>query len=76
MVLADPKHAIPAYDAVVLLSPQRATDAVLKKVIEPLIGAIPVERMREANFMVDRDTDKASPKDAAKFLVKAIHLPD
>ena len=37
---------------------------------------VPVERMREANFMVDRDTDKASPKDAAKFLVKAIHLPD
>ena len=36
---------------------------------------IPVERMREANLMVDRDTDKASPKDAARFLAKALHLP-
>ncbi len=76
VVLADPKQAIPAYDAVVLLSPQRASDTALKKALEPLIGAIPVERMREANFMVDRDTDKASPKQAADFLTKAINLPE
>jgi osmoprotectant transport system permease protein len=74
-VLEDPKHAIPAYDAVILLAPQRAEDAALKRALEPLIGAIPVERMREANFMVDRDTDKASPKDAAEFLAKALKLP-
>jgi len=60
----------------VLLSPQRASDTALKKALEPLIGAIPVERMREANFMVDRDTDKASPKQAADFLTKAINLPE
>jgi osmoprotectant transport system permease protein len=75
VVLTDPKHAIPAYDAVILLAPQRANDAVLKQTLEPLIGAIPVERMREANLMVDRDTDKASPKDAARFLANALHLP-
>jgi osmoprotectant transport system permease protein len=74
-VLEDPKHAIPAYDAVILLAPQRAEDAALKRALEPLIGAIPVERMREANFMVDRDTDKTSPKDAAVFLAKALKLP-
>jgi osmoprotectant transport system permease protein len=73
-VLADPKRAIPAYDALILLAPQRAEDTLLKQTLEPLIGAIPVERMREANFMVDRDTDKASPKDAAKFLGQALHL--
>ncbi len=75
VVLADPKHAIPAYDAVILLSPQRANDAVLKQALEPLLGAIPVERMREANFMVDRDADKASPQDAARFLANALRLP-
>src|SRR6266498_1330043 len=38
VVLTDPKHAIPAYDAVILLSPQRAGDAALKGALEPLIG--------------------------------------
>jgi osmoprotectant transport system permease protein len=75
VVLEDPKHAIPAYDAVILLSPRRADDALLKHPLEPLIGAIPVERMREANFMVDRDSDKASPKDAASFLARILNLP-
>src|SRR6266849_124054 len=49
--------------------------AVLKQALEPLLGAIPVERMREANFMVDRDADKASPQDAARFLANALRLP-
>jgi osmoprotectant transport system permease protein len=44
------------------------------RALSPLIGKISVERMREANFMVDRDTDKASPKDAAAFLARAIGL--
>jgi hypothetical protein len=30
--------------------------------------------MREANFMVDRDADKASPAEAARFLAKAAGL--
>ena len=29
VVLDDPKHAIPPYDAVLLISPQRANDAAL-----------------------------------------------
>jgi osmoprotectant transport system permease protein len=36
-----------------------------------LIGAIPVERMREANYMLDRDTDKATAAQAARFLESA-----
>jgi hypothetical protein len=31
--------------------------------------------MRQANLMVDRDADKASPQDAARFLARAIGLP-
>jgi osmoprotectant transport system permease protein len=75
LVLADPKHAIPSYDAVVLITPKRANDPLLTRALSPLIGKISVERMREANFMVDRDTNKASPRDAARFLARAIGLP-
>ena len=68
LVLADPKQAIPAYDAVILISPRRRNDATLRAALSPLIGAIPVERMREANYMLDRDTDKATVREAARFL--------
>jgi osmoprotectant transport system permease protein len=66
--LSDPRHAIPAYDAIVLISPKRAHDERLKGALKPLIGRIPVERMREANLMVDRDQDKRSPQEAARWL--------
>jgi osmoprotectant transport system permease protein len=73
-VLADPMHAIPSYDAVLLLSPARAKDALLRRALSPLIGKIAVGPMREANFMVDRDTDKATPQEAARFLAGAAGL--
>ena len=74
-VLADPKHAIPSYDAVLLISPKRAKDAVLTRALKPLVGKIAVEHMREANYMVDRDADKATPREAASFLARAAGLP-
>ena len=43
VVLDDPKHAIPPYDAVLLVSPQRANDAALLDALRPLIGAIDVD---------------------------------
>ncbi|HEY7298277.1 MAG TPA: ABC transporter permease/substrate-binding protein [Xanthobacteraceae bacterium] len=73
-VLEDPKHAIPSYDAVILIAPQRRDDAVLIDALSPLIGRISVEEMRQANLMVDRDTDKKSPEQAARFLSRAIGL--
>jgi len=76
VVLADPKQAIPAYDAVILLSPRRSGDPVLRRALEPLIGAVPVELMRQANYMLDRDTDKASLAEAVAFLANATHLAD
>jgi osmoprotectant transport system substrate-binding protein/osmoprotectant transport system permease protein len=75
VVLADPMHAIPSYDAVLLISPRRAKDAILNRALEPLIGKISVEHMREANFMVDRDTGKSTPQEAARFLGNAAGLP-
>jgi osmoprotectant transport system permease protein len=74
LVLPDPQHALPSYDAVLLVSPRRAQDAALLRALAPLIGKISVEHMREANYMVDRDTDKASPREAAQFLAKAVGL--
>ncbi|WP_448659065.1 ABC transporter permease/substrate-binding protein [Sphingomonas sp. CJ99] len=67
-VLADPRQAIPGYDAILMLAPGRAEDAALVAAVRPLIGAIPVEAMREANWMVDRDADKRSPDQAAAWL--------
>ncbi len=71
-VLSDPKGAIPGYDAILLLAPGRAGDARFQAALRPLIGAIPVEKMREANYLVDRDKDKASPDEAARWLERGL----
>jgi osmoprotectant transport system permease protein len=72
VVLDDPRHALPPYDAVVLVSPKRASDARLLGALTPLIGKIPVEAMRAANLTVDRDKAKATPAQAAKALEAGI----
>jgi osmoprotectant transport system substrate-binding protein/osmoprotectant transport system permease protein len=54
-VLDDPKHAIPPYDAILLLSPKRAHDERLVAALQPLIGAVPIELMREANGRASQD---------------------
>jgi osmoprotectant transport system permease protein len=72
VTLADPRRALPNYDAVILLSPRRARDKALIAALQPLIGRIPVHRMRQANLMVDRDADKRSPADAARWLAAAL----
>lgn len=69
VTLADPRGALPNYDAVVLLSPRAARDKRLVASLMPLIGSIPIERMRAANLLVDRDVDKKSPAEAARWLV-------
>lgn len=67
-VLGDPKGAIPGYDAILLVDRDHAKDDRFLNAVRPLVGRIPVELMREANYMVDRDTDKASPEEAATWL--------
>lgn len=73
-VLADPRRAIPGYDAILLLAPARARDARMAAALRPLLGRIPVEAMREANYMVDRDADKATPDAAARWLERRVGL--
>jgi osmoprotectant transport system permease protein len=74
VVLSDPLGALPPYDAVILISPRRAGDARLRRALSPLIRAIPVEAMRDANFSVDRDQDKLSPAQAASNLARQAGL--
>jgi len=66
-VLDDPKHAIPPYDAILLLSPKRANDEALIAALKPLIGAIPVELMRAANLRASSGT---SSYEAAQKLAR------
>ena len=72
-LLSDPKHALPPYDAVLLVSPQHAHDTKMLNALKPLIGGIDLKTMQRANLMVDRQTDKRSPKDAARWIEKQLH---
>ena len=65
VVLDDPKQAIPPYDAILLVSPKRADDQAFLAALRPLVGAIDVEPMREANR---RASTGATPEAAARWL--------
>ncbi|HEY0325526.1 MAG TPA: ABC transporter permease/substrate-binding protein, partial [Allosphingosinicella sp.] len=69
VTLADPRAALPSYDALLLAAPRRARDERFLAALRPLVGAIGVDRMRQANLMVDRDTDKRTPAEAARWLL-------
>ncbi len=69
VTLADPRGALPSYDAVLLLSPRAARDPKLVAALLPLVGAISIDRMRAANLMVDRDEAKRTPDEAARWLL-------
>jgi osmoprotectant transport system permease protein len=72
VLLPDPLGAIPPYDAIVLVARAKANDALLREALMPLLGAIPLEVMQEANYRVDRDADKETPAAAAQWLARAI----
>lgn len=65
LLLTDPRGALPAYDALLLVGPRRP-DLAAK--LAELEGRIPVEAMREANWQVDRDKNKRTVGQAAKWL--------
>jgi osmoprotectant transport system permease protein len=68
VVLEDTAPALPPYDAVLLLSPALADDGDVVAALSPLVSAIPVEAMRQATLMVDRDDDKRTVREAAAWL--------
>ncbi|MGI8526573.1 MAG: ABC transporter permease/substrate-binding protein, partial [Pseudolabrys sp.] len=72
VVLGDPRQAIPPYDAILLLAPKRANDAALIGALQPLIGAIPVETMRDANARGAGGDAEASAAAVARWLAEKI----
>lgn len=68
VVLDDPKHAIPPYDAIMLIAPKRAGDEKLKAALQPLLGKIEISAMREANLRAAGNDAAASPEAVARWL--------
>jgi osmoprotectant transport system permease protein len=72
VVLDDPKHAIPPYDAIVLLAPKRAEDEALRAALAPLLGKIDISAMREANLRAAAGDGSSSPDSVARWLWEKI----
>jgi osmoprotectant transport system permease protein len=69
LVLDDPKQAVPPYDAILLIAPRRASDTTLLSALRPLVQAIDVGTMREANLRVAKGE---SPDAVARWLWEKI----
>jgi osmoprotectant transport system permease protein len=72
VVLDDPKHAIPPYDAIVLVAPKRAGDQALQAALQPLLGHIDIAAMREANLRAAGGDGASSPDAVARWLWEKI----
>jgi osmoprotectant transport system permease protein len=72
VVLDDPKQAIPPYDAIMLLSPQRADDEKLRNALQPLLGKIDLPLMRAANLRAAGNDATSSPDSVARWLWERI----
>ena len=70
VVLSDDSHAIPPYDAILLISPKRANDSELVAALKPLIGTIDVATMRAANARASNGSD--TPDSVARWLADEI----
>jgi osmoprotectant transport system permease protein len=66
VVLEDPKRAIPPYDAILLIADKRNGDRGLIEALRPLVGAIDVALMREANLRASQNA--ASVEQVARWL--------
>jgi osmoprotectant transport system permease protein len=72
VTLEDTRQVIPPYDAVLMLGPAVSARQDVAEALLPLINAIDVELMREANHMVDRDEDRRTIEQAARWLREQI----
>ena len=68
-VLASIPNTQEARDAILLASPRAATDRALLAALRPLIGAIDVKTMREANRLASTGT---TPEAAARWIWERI----
>jgi osmoprotectant transport system permease protein len=72
VALDDPGHAIPPYDAMVLLAPKRRDDRALREAVRPLLGRIDIATMREANLRAAGGDGASSPDAVARWLWEKI----
>jgi osmoprotectant transport system permease protein len=72
VVLDDNRHAIPPYDAILLLAPRRTGDEALRSALQPLLGRIDGAAMREANLRASGNDANSSPDAVAKWLWEKI----
>jgi osmoprotectant transport system permease protein len=69
-LLQDPRQAFPPYDAVFLVSRRAAERPGFLQALEPLLGAIDQNTMREANYRVD--VEEWTPRRAAEELLAKV----
>ena len=69
-VLEDPEGVFPPYDAILLVSSSAARRPGFVDALRPLIGAIDLDTMREANKRVDVDGE--SPAKVSAWLLETI----
>lgn len=72
VTLADPAQVVPPYDALVIVSAEAAEDPQLVAALRGLIQGVSIEAIREANYQVDRDQDKKSVSEAARWLAEQV----
>jgi osmoprotectant transport system permease protein len=72
VVLDDPKQAIPPYDAIMLLAARRADDPKLRAALQPLLGAIDLTLMRDANVRAAGNDATSSPESVARWMWEKI----
>jgi osmoprotectant transport system permease protein len=72
VVLDDNRHAIPPYDAILLLSPKRADDRALQNAVKPLLGRIDLKTMQQANLRASANDAESSPTAVARWLWEKI----
>jgi osmoprotectant transport system permease protein len=68
VVLDDVRHAIPPYDAIVLIAPKRMGDQALQAALQPLLGRIDISDMRAANLRAAGGDGASSPDAVARWL--------
>ena len=72
VVLEDSRHALPPYDAVILLSASAALDRRIESALDPMLRRIDARTMRMANLLADRSVDKRTPDEAAAWLLERL----
>jgi osmoprotectant transport system permease protein len=68
VVLDDVRHAIPPYDAIVLIAPKRMGDQALQAALQPLLGRIDISDMRATNLRAAGGDGASSPDAVARWL--------